>query len=206
MRFVTVVGASPHTRGWTRRYRARRAAGEGFPRTRGDGPMAGSDGSHDLRASPHTRGWTLLWHTPMNAGEGFPAHAGMDRLRARPDHRGARLPPHTRGWTRIVQRLGAVQRGFPAHAGMDRIPTGRSSRRSRLPRTRGDGPSVALDVTPTVRASPHTRGWTRQHPALEGSEAGFPAHAGMDRGYSGRPAARAGLPRTRGDGPCQQRM
>ena len=50
-------------------------------------------------------------------------------------------------------------------------------------------------------ASPHTRGWTLRAAGLRVDLMGFPAHAGMDpTSPSGRPA-RAGLPRTRGDGP-----
>ena len=52
-----------------------------------------------------------------------------------------------------------------------------------------------------VRASPHTRGWTRSNGLARAPATGFPAHAGMDPppAWRGRPAAR--LPRTRGDGP-----
>ena len=51
------------------------------------------------------------------------------------------------------------------------------------------------------RASPHTRGWTRDEEDPVPSQQGFPAHAGMDRSCAGRPATRRRLPRTRGDGP-----
>ena len=91
-------GASPHTRGWTRRGHHRRFASLGFPahagmdpreesqegtsdglpRTRGDGPMY-RDGIRRIdRASPHTRGWTAGQRLSGDHDGGFPAHAGMD--------------------------------------------------------------------------------------------------------------------------------
>ena len=70
-----------------------------------------------------------------------------------------------------------------------------------LPRTRGDGPEWRRGLDGLARASPHTRGWTRRdsQPAEHGE--GFPAHAGMDRRRRVPRVPRAGLPRTRGDGP-----
>ena len=53
-----------------------------------------------------------------------------------------------------------------------------------------------------MRASPHTRGWTRGDPDHGRGRGGFPAHAGMDPSRCRRSAASARLPRTRGDGPC----
>ena len=52
-----------------------------------------------------------------------------------------------------------------------------------------------------VRASPHTRGWTRSYHAGTGADHGFPAHAGMDPPSPRSMRRRAWLPRTRGDGP-----
>ena len=73
----------------------------------------------------------------------------------------------------------------------------------RLPRTRGDGPSGGSGSGTTNRASPHTRGWTRQRGVGGAVRAGFPAHAGMDPSRSGPCAPRGWLPRTRGDGPAR---
>ena len=97
-----VIGASPHTRGWTpcadqpgcqrlgfpahagmdRRRRGRCWACNRLPRTRGDGPCHADQAATLRRASPHTRGWTLFDHVLRRLVEGFPAHAGMDPCRA----------------------------------------------------------------------------------------------------------------------------
>ena len=150
---------SPHTRGWTRAVVARLRpvagfpahagmdlilgdgprVGLGFPRTRGDGPLALDPEIGRLRVSPHTRGWTRASERLVDGNKGFPAHAGMDPSppscrRARPGFprtrgdgpaprpcRSSRVPvsPHTRGWTRHAGRDPGRIFGFPAHAGMD---------------------------------------------------------------------------------------
>ena len=192
--------ASPHTRGWTWIARAHMEV---------------------AMASPHTRGWTVEQHPGGLSVKGFPAHAGMDPQEEVPQRRGLRLPrtrgdgpssgvgssararasPHTRGWTCARKGEAMLDYGFPAHAGMDRGARTGGMSASRLPRTRGDGPGVWSRGCSALSASPHTRGWTPRDPALVVGDRGFPAHAGMDP-RPGRPAAaRAGLPRTRGDGP-----
>ena len=72
--------------------------------------------------------------------------------------------------------------GFPAHAGMDLLPVDTGFDRARLPRTRGDGPRPAPAPRVPLRASPHTRGWTRRADVGPLGDEGFPAHAGMDPG------------------------
>ena len=181
--------ASPHTRGWTY-YRCvecrarrgfpahagmdpepgrRRRAPRWLPRTRGDGPVAGTRRTLTRSASPHTRGWTRSAAPVRLIRRGFPAHAGMD-----PGRRGG-------GPLRILAA------GFPAHAGMDPRRTRTASSRPGLPRTRGDGPDGFRSPRPWPWASPHTRGWTPQVDAGAGGIDGFPAHAGMDPGRSPRP-------------------
>ena len=193
----------------------------GLPRTRGDGPRR-RHGAHRARpASPHTRGWTRSVLPAAAMRPGFPAHAGMDRGRGRPPTDRRRLPrtrgdgpqeiehalralrasPHTRGWTRRPLARQGPRRGFPAHAGMDRGRGRPPTDRRRLPRTRGDGPQEIEHALRALRASPHTRGWTRRPLARQGPRRGFPAHAGMDRGRGRPPTDRRRLPRTRGDGP-----
>ena len=173
-------GASPHTRGWTRRLGGERRQALGFPahagmdprparaprptarlpRTRGDGPVWQRMGEDKRLASPHTRGWTPGQSGRVEPGQGFPAHAGMD--------------PSRGFWTTAAPGL---------------------------PRTRGDGPAAVRNALTAFQASPHTRGWTRPGVAGHVRDRGFPAHAGMDpaRSRSRRNARR--LPRTRGDGP-----
>ena len=70
-----------------------------------------------------------------------------------------------------------------------------------LPRTRGDGPARPTWTRGRGRASPHTRGWTLHRDHRPHRARGFPAHAGMDPARSAASRRRAGLPRTRGDGP-----
>ena len=201
--------------------RATTGVSPGLPRTRGDGPGRTTRRPRPSRASPHTRGWTLTSEDKRHAESGFPAHAGMDPdlpYRAPP---AARLPrtrgdgpvadrlfgerlqasPHTRGWTPRPQAPLRARCGFPAHAGMDPPRPPADAARSRLPRTRGDGPKCQAACDDSVRASPHTRGWTPADVVVSVLEAGFPAHAGMDlpSARSRRPSER--LPRTRGDGP-----
>ena len=156
----------------------------GFPRTRGDGPVASPQVMVRSSVSPHTRGWTRRDGGRGPERRGFPAHAGMDpgiggsptggtgfpRTRGDgPSRHSAGAPacevsPHTRGWTLPVDRWRVVEYGFPAHAGMDPDMPAPPSANARFPRTRGDGPR-------REESEPH---------AQPGS---------------------AGFPRTRGDGP-----
>ena len=203
-------------------HRTRRPAIPRLPRTRGDGPLCRVRVQGAGVASPHTRGWT-----PDVAGyrldlAGFPAHAGMDPRRSTATPRPSRLPrtrgdgpakgagprpahvasPHTRGWTVVASLEGFEVRGFPAHAGMDPLIQGGCPRSDRLPRTRGDGPPSGIRLGWTLRASPHTRGWTPSTTTPKTPRSGFPAHAGMDPARSGWSPAGSRLPRTRGDGPA----
>ena len=178
-----------------------------------------------LAASPHTRGWTRRLDDAAAARLGFPAHAGMDpwtrwcaaarsglprtrgdgpALSDRGGH-GGRASPHTRGWTPGPAGVPPHDLGFPAHAGMDPAGPGRPDPPGGLPRTRGDGPVTCPPVDRAIRASPHTRGWTRLPDPTRRRRPGFPAHAGMDRIRADKICACGGLPRTRGDGPGRSR-
>ena len=172
-----------------------------LPRTRGDGPRRQHRTSFWSGASPHTRGWTRRQVVHVAARPGFPAHAGMDLNATDTSSFVGRLPrtrgdgpsidhprrapvlasPHTRGWTRGGGPRAPLWQGFPAHAGMDPPQPAEAAESQRLPRTRGDGPFDVADRDLRVRASPHTRGWTRRRRAPGRDLAGFPAHAGMDR-------------------------
>ena len=172
-------------------------------------------------ASPHTRGWTPTRRGVLEVAFGFPAHAGMDPGSVQGVRVAAWLPrtrgdgpvsmveggwntaasPHTRGWTRLAAHARGELYGFPAHAGMDPSPHPGGGRVDGLPRTRGDGPRHHSRASCSMPASPHTRGWTLTADAAEQLAAGFPAHAGMDPAPCGPRGRRAGLPRTRGDGP-----
>ena len=197
----------------------------GLPRTRGDGPCGRRPGVITARASPHTRGWTLRADSARIRAEGFPAHAGMDPARSAASRRRAGLPrtrgdgpgadwtrfgrirasPHTRGWTLDKPVLLTSAEGFPAHAGMDPA-AGRPARTAAgLPRTRGDGPLAGVPADRVLRASPHTRGWTRVVRRPGRGRTGFPAHAGMDPQHGEITLNCKWLPRTRGDGPYSLR-
>ena len=193
----------------------------GLPRTRGDGPVSSTSTGPVKSASPHTRGWTRNAAAGCDGLQGFPAHAGMDPRRGSGPSRRTWLPrtrgdgpgryrrtrvarrasPHTRGWTRRAVPGPARTRGFPAHAGMDRIPDPQALLLPRLPRTRGDGPEKGETRQFSMRASPHTRGWTVYGAMVMEDDEGFPAHAGMDPGGSRSDRSASRLPRTRGDGP-----
>ena len=177
-----------------------------IPRTRGDGPPAhAGDGDGDTD-SPHTRGWTPHRSRRARGTGGFPAHAGMDPIpRARRWSRGG-IPrtrgdgplssggscrrwkdsPHTRGWTPHEVACDVGGPGFPAHAGMDPWNPAPDTSGSRIPRTRGDGPRGCMTLAVDDEDSPHTRGWTPTGRTARRRAAGFPAHAGMDRGRRGR--------------------
>ena len=175
-------------------------AAYGLPRARGDGPRRISAGLLRGTASPRSRGWTRPRSPRAPPVGGFPALAGMD-----PSHPGAHqapsgLPrargdgprvstlrhvwetasPRSRGWTPALGWWRTTGRGFPALAGMDPHRTRRRTIVARLPRARGDGPvswSIRLGES---RASPRSRGWTRELGLRRRRVAGFPALAGMD--------------------------
>ncbi len=118
----------------------------------------------------------------------------------------AAASPHTRGWTRGAGIPAGAHPGFPAHAGMDPGPFRSSAPISWLPRTRGDGPVGDWRRAAAMRASPHTRGWTRVKGSAGKIGRGFPAHAGMDPAHASVASWASWLPRTRGDGPYTPRQ
>ena len=132
---------SPHTRGWSPRADANNAmarvfpahagmvparnqtleARDGFPRTRGDGPLGGAD----VEVTPAV----------------FPAHAGMVQPCVIAVSSCPVFSPHTRGWSRDSKARIASADVFPAHAGMVRTLALVATPCSSFPRTRGDGPT-----------------------------------------------------------------
>ena len=157
---MEITPVSPRTRGWTHRDAAIQPSGRGFPRARGDGPIAELTESIHTQVSPRTRGWTLKQHRHPIRAVGFPAHAGMDPTSATsaetsrwfPRARGdgpeidqaagtlLQVSPRTRGWTPFATPAGPTLEGFPAHAGMDPDKRKRWARKCGFPRARGDGP------------------------------------------------------------------
>ena len=198
----------PHTRGWT----AGSDEARGFPRTRGDRPIAAPvspahAGMDPRPATGHPRDQIQV--SPAHAGmdraqfrmRSPPAHAGMDRKRAM----SPLFPPHTRGWT--VGSGGPRCWRFPRTR--DRHGPGSSGRFP--PHTRGwTWSRIPGLVSPAHRRPlretfpPHTRGWTLE--ALEhGSDIEcFPRTRGdgpLVRRESVWPTECYRFPRTRGDGP-----
>ena len=215
------IAVSPHTRGWTRArvsdvrrqtgfpahagmdlaHVARRAYRDGFPRTRGDGPLGHLPTHLKPQVSPHTRGWTRDDRGPVLLPAGFPRTRGDGPRTTSPSSRMEWVSPHTRGWTRVGVVGSDSEKGFPAHAGMDPPTAGVVDRQGRFPRTRGDGPSPAACSKPRTKVSPHTRGWTSPSGVKSQAPSGFPAHAGMDPRWTTRRISSPRFPRTRGDGP-----
>ena len=200
------------------RLRDRRAR---IPRTRGDGPVHVSLHGTPPEDSPHPRGWTVEPPSPLRVKPGFPAPAGMDPRQPEARSRADRIPrtrgdgprpgrregvrwrdsPHPRGWTLVAHHDGRLEGGFPAPAGMDPQAPCPSTSTRRIPRTRGDGPLTPLAPAPTVRDSPHPRGWTRPPGFSAPPKVGFPAPAGMDPSSAAAWPSSTRIPRTRGDGP-----
>ena len=114
-----LLGAPPHTRGWTL------SRVSWFHSSLGSPAHAGMD----PRSLPRRSGTARL---PRTRGDG--PHGG-ERLEDVP-----KAPPHTRGWTRLQRRQALGRAGSPAHAGMDLTPMTVSPVMTWLPRTRGDGP------------------------------------------------------------------
>ena len=192
-----------------------------FPRTRGDGPNPFRWHWRLGLFPPHTRGWTVQRPLMRSIGAVSPAHAGMDRWsssvaigpsrfpRTRGDgpvhraegHARDAFPPHTRGWTLLAAPEVVGHFVSPAHAGMDRRHSRLRPRRKRFPRTRGDGPRGTLPGGRPRTFPPHTRGMDRTKRAQVRGATRFPAHAGMDPGWTGAVEEYGRFPRTRGDGP-----
>ena len=195
---------------------------DGFPRTRGDGPLVHGELGYLAMFPPHARGWTVLFLFRRIRRVVSPARAGMDRTDSRSEGSpvcfprtrgdgpmqdssalaGYRFPPHARGWTRCYQRGERWVPVSPARAGMD--PSGRSDRTGTtgFPRTRGDGPNPITAALASLAFPPHARGWTLHRVPAPGNAGVSPARAGMDPGSVSWRAIPLRFPRTRGDGPA----
>src|SRR5690554_1723987 len=121
--------------------------------------------------------------------------------RARPR---TRAPPRARGWTRGKRFANWAFSGSPACAGMDPCWSSWSWTTPRLPRVRGDGPGGSDHQSPASGAPPRARGWTPLGEEGLHRDAGSPACAGMDQGFTQAMKTPDGLPRVRGDGPIVQ--
>ena len=132
----------------------------GFPRARGDVPLAVTMSSITRWFSPRTRGCSHRPNTTNSIEQVFPAHAGMfrehvhggfNRLRfprARGDvpqqrateSRGHRFSPRTRGCSEDSCLTDHLTPVFPAHAGMFLFQSLYLPTTACFPRARGDVP------------------------------------------------------------------
>ena len=150
----------------------------GFPRIRGDVPIAVYNKMLKEEFSPHTRGCSHHSLLPKGFCHVFPAYAGMFPLQTNdpvscvcfPRIRGdvppavaepetvASFSPHTRGcsvgkgWSETITLV------FPAYAGMFLQARMYVFCVTRFPRIRGDVPPRAGKNRTQTRFSPHTRG------------------------------------------------
>ena len=217
---------SPPTRGWTAegcavqdrpvgfpahagmdpRHRNTPVAGSWFPRPRGDGPNPVNGQILAYSVSPPTRGWTCCGNRRRDHPDGFPAHAGMDQRAPEPPafRSNDGFPRPRGGWTSLRIDSTWAAGGFPAHAGMDPTTSYATFTYGRFPRPRGDGPRPWRASSSSLAVSPPTRGWTAYMISVNVYPLGFPAHAGMDRGYAPSVGSPLRFPRPRGDGPSSR--
>ena len=177
-------GASPRSRGWTRKTLDLMPDLEGFP------ALAGMDRGRG-RGRIHRR------RLPRARGDG-PCHR-----RGEVGEREA--SPRSRGWTLAEAEPARLSTGFPALAGMDLFQQPLQRQAGRLPRARGDGPPAMRSRATLWAASPRSRGWTRLAGPQRAHQRGFPALAGMDPRPDASRRHGCGLPRARGDGPRAMR-
>ena len=93
----------------------------------------------------------------------------------------------------------------PARAGMDLLGGPKMVPVERFPRTRGDGPNCGSLWGCWRVFPPHARGWTRAVTSASRSRLVSPARAGMDLRYDRCRRSFARFPRTRGDGPDDEK-
>ena len=171
----------------------------GFPRTRGDVPLADFDQAFVDGLPPHARGCTRAASVIRDALPASPARAGMYREdQSRPDprcrfprtrgdvpHRLVDhvrvhvLPPHARGCTPNDSPADGRPLASPARAGMYRTSGCRRPGRPRFPRTRGDVPPTHRETDMDVALPPHARGCTQDRAAHPHLQRASPARAGM---------------------------
>ena len=193
----------------------------GFPRTRGDVPVAAGTRGGESRLPPHARGCTPASVHSSNPTVASPARAGMYQNAVAlyqvhpgfPRTRGdvpftwpgqttpAWLPPHARGCTPAYPAPRAPRTASPARAGMYLPGLPEAGRGRSFPRTRGDVPSTRRARNSAIRLPPHARGCTRDMSALRWRARASPARAGMYLFTRRSARCRRRFPRTRGDVP-----
>ena len=192
-----------------------------IPRRCGDGPEDRHDYNGCDLDSPQVRGWPVASLFTLTENDGFPAGAGMAPKPAAPPRLPLGIPrrcgdgpgpthpletmatdsPQVRGWPRRRDSPARPCAGFPAGAGMAPTETPAAPTSGWIPRRCGDGPMRGTSVSSLVGDSPQVRGWPRQRHRRQPGNGGFPAGAGMARGYHGMTSAPLWIPRRCGDGP-----
>jgi len=177
---------SPAHAGIDRAFTGLRFVPFGFPRARGDRPLAFMAGKDEKRFPPRTRGSTPSTSSPAPIRAVSPAHAGIDlRLRGgirgrhrfprargdRPEIRIQNLavttfPPRTRGSTLVLNATGSFNNVSPAHAGIDPKQLNQKMKEWGFPRARGDRPKKNRPPYVTYGFPPRTRGSTRWRPMV----------------------------------------
>ncbi len=171
---------SPHAWGWpesedtmisklmdfpTRVGMARKPSSEnqkrnGFPHTRGDGPLRAMRGIFVRLISPHAWGWPAHANAAFTLEADFPTRVGMARAAEVPPPTNEGFPhtrgdgpmsafiakssvsisPHAWGWPERLREQIHCKHDFPTRVGMARGGPAPPAASPRFPHTRGDGP------------------------------------------------------------------
>ena len=201
--------------------REARAAQDGLPHTRGDGPKRLVIDGLLVTSSPHAWGWSARELDAADGAQVFPTRVGMVRLTrgwrrwwsSLPHTRGdgpatmdsvlknGTSSPHAWGWSDIRRTRRPGRGVFPTRVGMVRRRRRRSGGMRCLPHTRGDGPALSLPVNHTGVSSPHAWGWSGSQITSGAFSGVFPTRVGMVRIRCRSSRSWRCLPHTRGDGP-----
>ena len=194
----------------------------GFPRARGDRPVAQLYLEGKDALPPRSRGSTRGAVDVAGELAASPALAGIDPPRRDPDEplrgfpraRGDRpqgagaamarvqLPPRSRGSTRAQGSGVHAVDASPALAGIDLFKVQTDLQLSRFPRARGDRPRDAAPAPGSVWLPPRSRGSTLDDLHVVLLLKASPALAGIDPHRSTRRPTRTRFPRARGDRPA----
>ena len=193
----------------------------GLPRMRGDRPRLEQGCTGTTTFTPHARGSTRARRVAVMADVVYPACAGIDRYLKKCAHGCLSLPrmrgdrplltigqschalftPHARGST-VSRLLSQARREvYPACAGIDLCEASYAFTCDRLPRMRGDRPRPRFIGCIGIQFTPHARGSTRPSFTGKGTDAVYPACAGIDPSAQKSDSILISLPRMRGDRP-----
>ena len=174
------VAGSPASAGMVRTTARSRETSSGFPRQRGDGPLAlGAPGPFGA-VPPPARGWSSRGSSRRCVTGGSPASAGM---------------------VRKTGRRSAISWGFPRQRGDGPPEKGDIPAEMGFPRQRGDGPYGLARIDFESPVPPPARGWSQAMIGHPRHQRGSPASAGMVLIPAATLRRWMWFPRQRGDGP-----